>query len=300
MLSEIHFLLTYTCNLECDHCFVYSGPNAKGTFTLSQIREVLSELTRIGTIEWVYFEGGEPFQFYPLMFEGIKMARDLGFKTGAVTNAFWASSVEDAELWMKPLKDLGVSGLTVSDDAFHFENEGSNPAKMAIEAGRRLGLDISVICIEKLGIEGDKSKEVCEAAPAAPGGLFFRGRAADKLKEGQPTREWTMFSECPFENLRDPRRVHIDPFGFVHVCQGISIGNFRVNPLSQIVRDYNCDSHPILGPLAKGGPVLLAEKYHTEHDEEYIDACDFCYHVRLALLEKFPEYLAPRQVYGLK
>lgn len=82
MLTGIHVLLTYMCNLRCDHCFVYSGPDAKGTFTLNQIRRVLDEAIKIGTIKSIYFEGGEPFLFYPLMLEGIKIARGMGFKTG--------------------------------------------------------------------------------------------------------------------------------------------------------------------------------------------------------------------------
>ena len=46
MLNGIHFLLTYMCNSECDHCFLYSDPRAKGTFTLKQIIP-LSETTAI-------------------------------------------------------------------------------------------------------------------------------------------------------------------------------------------------------------------------------------------------------------
>ncbi len=41
MLTGIHFLLTYQCNFECDHCFLYCAPHAKGTFTLDQLRKVL-------------------------------------------------------------------------------------------------------------------------------------------------------------------------------------------------------------------------------------------------------------------
>jgi MoaA/NifB/PqqE/SkfB family radical SAM enzyme len=64
MLQGVHFLLTYMCNFECDHCLVYSGPKAPGTFTLSQIKDVIDEMTKIDTAEWVYFEGGEPFLYY--------------------------------------------------------------------------------------------------------------------------------------------------------------------------------------------------------------------------------------------
>lgn len=38
MLTGIHILMTYKCNLECDHCFLYSGPSAQGAMTLPQIR----------------------------------------------------------------------------------------------------------------------------------------------------------------------------------------------------------------------------------------------------------------------
>ena len=106
MLTGLHFLLTYRCNSTCDHCFIYSSPNAPGTFTSNQIRRLLDEATKIGTIEWIYFEGGEPFLFYPIMLEGIKIARNLGFKVGVVTNAYFATDDKDIEIWLKPLCEL--------------------------------------------------------------------------------------------------------------------------------------------------------------------------------------------------
>lgn len=57
MLTGIHALLTYMCNLRCDHCFVYSEPDAKGTFGLNQIRRVLDEAFKIATVKSIYFEG---------------------------------------------------------------------------------------------------------------------------------------------------------------------------------------------------------------------------------------------------
>ena len=69
MLNGIHFILTYACNYTCDHCFLYCGPNSQGTFTLTQIKQILDEAVKIGSIEWIYFEGGEPFLYYPIMIE---------------------------------------------------------------------------------------------------------------------------------------------------------------------------------------------------------------------------------------
>jgi MoaA/NifB/PqqE/SkfB family radical SAM enzyme len=299
MLTGIHFLLSYKCDLECDHCFVYSSPQAKGTFTLDQIKKVFKELTKIETIEWIYFEGGEPFLFYPLMYEGIKIARGMGFRTGIVTNAYWATSEGDAELWLKPLRDLGVSDISISDDTFHYEDKEITPAKHALNAARKLGMPCESICIAKPTFEEGIDKEQAKGKPVIGGGVMFRGRAVEKLIEGLPQRPWKEFTECPYEDLKNPERVHLDAYGNIHLCQGLSMGNMWDTPLSKVVKHYNADSHPICGPLVNGGPARLVKEYDVQHEDEYIDACHMCYLVRLALLDRFPQYLAPRSVYGL-
>ena len=300
MLKGIHFLLTYACNFTCEHCFLYCGPDSEGTFTLKQVKDVLQEAKRVGTIQWVYFEGGEPFLYYPLMVEGIRTARDMGFQTGVVTNTYWATSAEDAELWLKPLVELGLADLTVSDDAFHHGEKEPSPAQVALAAAKRLGMPSDSICIDKPTVETGIDKEQQRGVPVIGGGAMFRGRAAEKLVEGLPTRPWREFTECPYEDLKDPGRVHLDPYGHVHLCQGLSMGNMWDTPLSTLAANYDAGSHPICGPLLKGGPALLAQEYHFEHEDGYVDACHLCYLTRLALMDRFPEYLAPRQVYGLQ
>jgi len=300
MLKGIHFLLTYNCNFECDHCFLYCTPHSKGTFTLNQLRKVFKEITRIGAIESVYFEGGEPFLYYPLMVEGLRIARDTGLKAGIVTNAYWATSVEDAGLWLKPLSKLEVFNLSLSDDLFHHDEEKDNPAKMALGAAKKLGMSVSTICIEKPTVKTDVYTEHGKGTSVIGGGAMFKGRAVEKLTEGLPRRQWQEFTTCPHEELESPKRVHIDSYGHVHLCQGLSMGNMWQTPLSELVNNYDALSHPICGPLVKGGPVLLANEYDVKHEDEYVDECHFCYLVRLALIDRFPQYLAPRQVYGLE
>ena len=73
---------------------ISSSPRAEGTFTFKQVCEVLDEAKKIGTIEWIYFEGGEPFLYYPLLMDGIKKAHEYGFKIGIVTNSYFAETVE--------------------------------------------------------------------------------------------------------------------------------------------------------------------------------------------------------------
>ncbi len=284
MLTDIHFLLTYNCNYECDHCFLYCGPHASGTFTLARLKETFAQIEKIGSIESAYFEGGEPFLYYPPMLEGLRIAKDMGLKTGIVTNSYWAQTEDDAKLWLEPLVSLGISDLSVSDDSFHSEDPEQSPGKKAVAAARELGLPVTSISIDK---------------PAQASGAKLKGRAVEKLAEGLPGQSRDTFKECKDEDLRDPGRVHLDPLGFVHLCQGLVMGNAWDTPLSNLVLQYDPDAHPIVGPLLKGGPALLAETYDVECEAEYASACHMCYLTRLALLDKFPGYLAPGQVYGI-
>ena len=78
------------------------------------------------------------------------------------------------------------------------------------------------------------------------------------------------------------------------------MGNCWKTPLSELIRGYDARKHPICGPLVSGGPFRLIEEHGIDLKDDYVDECHLCYVARLALLDKFPEYLAPRQVYGLE
>ncbi len=300
MLTGIHFLLTYKCLFECDHCFLHCGPHASGTFTLEQIRNVLDEAAKIGTIDIIYYEGGEPFLFYPLMIEGLRLAREAGMRTGVVTNAYWATAEEDAALWLGPFRELDVRDLSLSDDAFHHGDEAGSYAKKALTSAAKLGLRARSICIEEPKVRVSGGTRAARGEPVVGGDVVFRGRAADKLSCGLPRRPWTDFTECKREELGSPSRVHVDCFGNVQVCQGLSIGNMWRTPLSELIKNYDAASHPICGPLLRGGPVALAGEYGVDHDENYVDECHFCYSVRKSLVDRFPEHLGPKQVYGIE
>ena len=90
----------------------------------------------------------------------------------------------------------------------------------------------------------------------------------------------------------------MDPFGNLHICQGISIGNLFRTPLKEICETYHPDSHPIAGPLLEGGPAELVRRYGLSHGAAYADACHLCYEARRALRDRFPEILGPDQMYG--
>jgi MoaA/NifB/PqqE/SkfB family radical SAM enzyme len=299
MLTGVHLILTYKCTFECDHCFVYSSPRAQGVMDLVTVRSILKQSRDVGTVEWIYFEGGEPFLFYPTFLEGVRLAREMGFKVGVVSNSYWATSVEDALVALRPLVELGVEDLSVSDDAFHHEGEDESPAQHAVAAASQLGVEASSICIEKPYAEAAPGEGQAQGAPVIGGGAMFKGRAVETLTEGLPRRPWRALDSCPHEDLEFPGRVHVDPYGHVHICQGVSMGNLFETSLAELVANHNAAAHPICGPLVAGGPARLVQEYGVEHEPEMIDECHLCFDARRKLIDRFPGQLAPPQVYGI-
>ena len=94
-------------------------------------------------------------------------------------------------------------------------------------------------------------------------------------------------------------RVHLDPLGNVFVCQGISIGNAWKTTLAEIMSSYRPAEHPVVGPLLAGGPVELGRAFGVELDDGYVDHCHMCFALRKELLERCPDALCPKSVYGL-
>lgn len=296
LLTGLHFLLTYQCTLECDHCFVWGSPRQSGVMTLPQVRAILRQAKDLGTVTSIYFEGGEPFLYYATLLGAAREAVQMGFAVGVVSNGFWATSEEDAVVALEPFADL-LSDLTVSSDLFHWGEAESQQVRNIHAAAKAIGMPQRVISITQ---PEETSATPTGQIPEGFSGVMFRGRAADRLAPQAPALPWDSFNSCPYEDLREPGRVHVDPFGWLHLCQGIVLGNLFETSLNEIVARFNPDAHPIAGPLLAGGPAALVRQYNLPHAPAYADACHLCYSARLALRPSFPTVLAPEQMYGVK
>ena len=295
-LTGLHMLLTYQCTFECDHCFAWGSPWQEGTMTLQDIRNILQQAKDLGTVQWIYFEGGEPFLYYATMLRGVREAAEAGFQVGIVSNAYWATSIEDAIEWLQPLVGL-IQDLSVSSDLFHYSELMSLQANNAQTAANQLGIPVGVISIAKP--EGALVDAATGQLPEGETGVMYRGRAVDKLLQYASHQSWEQFTECPYEDLKDPGRMHLDPLGNLHICQGISLGNLFQRPLVEIWNDFAPLDHPITGPLLRGGPAELARHYDVPHESTYADACHLCFTTRATLRPRFPEVLVPDQMYGV-
>ena len=293
-LTGLHILLTYQCTYECDHCFVWGSPRQTGTLTLEQIENILHQAKGAGVTS-VYFEGGEPFLYYAILIKAVHKAADMGFSVGIVSNAYWANSVADAEEWLRPFVGR-VSDLTVSSDLFHCSEYLGERPQNAVVAAKWLGIPTGMISVAQPDARAKESHgQIAEEESA----IMYRGRAAAKLAEKATSHPWGGFDSCPHEDLREPGRLHVDPLGNLHICQGISIGNLFEKPLKQICEEYDADAHPICGLLLAGGPAALVSEYNVPHASHYADACHLCYEARTTLRARFPQILSPDQMYGV-
>ena len=295
-LSGLHLLLSYQCTLACDHCFVWGSPWQTGTMTGEQIDHILDEGQRLGTIRSIYFEGGEAFLFYPILLEGVRQAKGRGFDVGVVSNAFWATSYEDALTWLRPFVGL-LFDFTVSFDGYHWQDQYGPFVANALRAAGELGIPTGTITVA--GSQTANASAAVGQLPDGESAVMYRGRAVEALAPRADRYPWTEMDICPYEDLIDPGRVHVDPFGYVHICQGIALGNLYKQSLAEIVAAYDAQSHPISGPLLTGGPAGLVRRFDLPLAGDYADACHLCDTARRSLRPLFPEILAPDQMYGV-
>jgi organic radical activating enzyme len=294
-ITGLHFLLTYQCIYECDHCFVWGSPRQTGVMSTEQVQSYLRQARETKTVDWIYFEGGEPFLYYPVLMRGVQLATSMGFHVGIVTNAFWAIDKNDAVTWLKPFADM-VEDLSISCDQYHDCDEENVLAQNALSAAEQLNIPVGLIKIAQPDQKPVENRE--GQLPEGESQVMFRGRAVSKLADRFARKPWSEFDSCVNEDLREPGRVHVDPFGNIHICQGICIGNLTEQPLQSICDGYKPDTHPIVGPLLAGGPANLVKYYGLPHQDSYVDACHLCYEARELLRERYPAVLAPPNMYG--
>ena len=298
MITKLHILLTYNCSLRCKHCYVFSDQRAPGKISLSQISYFLNEGRKLPGVKWIYFGGGEPFTQYPLLLKAIQRARKLDYDVGVVTNGYFARTVDAGVRFLRPLAQMGVKDIRISNDILHYKNPETSPAKRALTAAKKLGLPTTLVRIahpwdqELSGNGTDSADNVLDKR------LMFAGRAGETLSEGLPVSEWQTFTRCPRPDLTDPEEVFIDAYGYVQICPGIAIGNACEAPLHDIIENFDPQSHAILKLLKAKGPSSLVNDSADLPAEKFVGPCHCCYSIRRHLIDHYPDCFAPRQVYG--
>ena len=281
-LTGIHFLMTYSCTAECDHCFVWCSPRLGGPITVGQIDAFLDELAGVPQVKSLCGEGGEPFLFLRELTHLLQRGTARGCEVSALTNAFWAVSDDAARRILAPLRKAGLVSLGISTDCWHARSVPPERVERALR-----------MC-EELGIKS--SKMVTEL-----NGVMFRGRAAARLTACAPEMSpWRELAQCGKESLAEPGRVHLDRYGGLHLCQGLLMGD-AARGIASVIRGYDPAAHPIVRLLIEGGPTRLAQaavERGFQPAAAYAGGCHLCYQARKFLRRRWPELLGPDEMYG--
>ncbi len=298
MVTNLHILLTYNCSLRCKHCYVYSDQRAPGKMSLSQISRYLNDGRNLPKLKWIYFGGGEPFTQYPLLLKAVQRARKLGYEVGIETNGYFARTEETGVRFLRPLAAMGIKDIRISNDRWHYKNPENSPASRALTAAQILGIPTTLVRIpfpEKSAIENQGTQYNTNIIEPR---LMFAGRAVDTMQSKQKAHPPNSFTKCPRQDLDAPQRVYVDAYGFVQICPGIAIGNACEKPLNQIIENYEIEQHDIFFQLYTKGPAELIESTNLNPEQKFVDACHCCYIARQNLIDRYPDLLGPRHVYG--
>jgi len=311
-LQWVNLLFTYRCTAECSHCFTSSSTCKNDPMKLTEVQEYLEEAKKVGASQlWIF--GGEPFFYFDLLLGTVKLAKQLGFHVLTTSNAFWAITEESALRRLDLLKEAGLDSIAFSADPFHWEYVPLEYVRNAAKAAEKLGI---LDGIWNAAIEEEPAqrlnREIIARMPTYKidaGTVTFIGTAAEELAGRVQKQPWINYDECnigkePWIDYNECKiargfqylgSVDIDPYGYVQKCSGISIGNAKERKLSEIIKTYDIEDHPIMKVLYEEGPVGLAKMAmnYGFRPTEYADGCHLCYKARKELLKHYPQYLAP-------
>jgi hypothetical protein len=246
---------------------------------LEKIREVLRRAGDLGTVESIYFEGGEPFLYYSSLVEAVRETAAMGFRAGIVSNGFWATSDADAVALLRPFAGL-LHDLSIGSDLYHWSEPLSGQAEHARRAAETLDILFGYMSVPQS--EATNAVPAMGKLPTGESRVMYPGAGREGIGPARRRASVGQFHPLHKRELgrtrpRTRRPVRTRP----HLLGNLA-GDLFETRLAAICRDFDPTGHPIV-----------------EHDVAYADACHLCNSVRRALRGRFPGTLGPDQMYGV-
>lgn len=295
---RVGLLITKRCNISCSHCWFNSGPELYETMKLYEAKYFIDEASKIQSVEWISFTGGEPFLYYKMLRDLIKYANKKSLFTECVTNCFWANSDKETEEKLKVLVDAGLEVINISTDDFHQRYIPFINVYNCYSVAKKLGLKIVILCTifknctlnikeiskrlndDDIHIIGRKKEKSQISALALENEFLPIGRGIDL-----PKTEW-VFNKGRIEGpckivLRD---IGIDPSGNVLPCCSAAglirkfiLGNVKEKSLIKIMEEAR--ETPLFRILSKLGPIGVYNLMMHNRKKDFINRCHVCYEV---------------------
>lgn len=292
-LRNIGLVVTYKCQVACSHCIIEAGPNRKEEVQLDDAFKWIEQIAdyRNGYIKVLSLTGGEPFYDLNKLAALSSFGEEKGLFVSAVTNAFWASTLEKA---VNTLEDVpSIKMMAISADAYHQKVIPFERVKNAINAAEKLDIPFQIgVCTENQEDEDykkivQKLEEITEPDRIKTAITFPVGRA---LKINNP--KYVTSSNPPISACSAGSSPIIFPNGNIIGCIGpviniksdhsLLLGNLKSMSLKQILDDS--EINPIYHAIRIWGPrklVSLANDVGLARylPKEYVkdSVCHACY-----------------------
>jgi hypothetical protein len=275
------------CNLNCEHCAVNAGVEAFDKVELNHAKEWIKIASTYGATD-VYICGGEPFLVFDEICELAKHAKSLSLNFTTFSNAFWASTIKNAQKHLFSLQRNGLTSLHLSLDCFHLRQgiplqNFINAASVANDLGLNLTLNIIQTQLKEISYNYIrrlfKDYKVCFQY----GTLRPWGRAINLDKK--------IFMKEKKENLKSGCRNYaspiISPKGDIFACCGAyhlanSINPLRLGNIYDISFPDTIDKFSnlkLLHLIATFGPYFIY-KLILNRDKIFLNnrihICEFC------------------------
>jgi len=314
-MSVLKVHLTYQCTAACSHCRFGCSPRPTPVIDYDTVMETVRILRATNGLDLVVLMGGEPGLYPDLTHQLTADIFAMGVGVRIETNASWAADDAAASAFLSPLY-VHHASVMFSLDAFHEPfvppTNVARAVRISDKLGGRYNLEMAYLggpggttdldrrndaLLQELERDVGRSP-VC---PLYQGPVLFVGRApslASVVSAGRgvpnepcPAVFWWMNGEQDTLDL-----LILDPSGYLSKGCGISIGNVRHQSVEQILSCFDAQQHPILSILLRDGPLGLAREaaelgYVLRSD--YADRCHLCQEARLALRNRYREWLAP-------
>lgn len=295
-LKNLGLLITYKCQVACPHCVIEAGPHRKEEMMLSDAFNWIKQISsyRSGYIKVLALTGGEPFYNINHLNAISSFAEKCDLFVSVVTNAFWASTQQEAIGIFKELPSIKM--LSISTDVYHLASIPLKRIKNAIMAARECDIPYTIaICTEDENSRDYKEilnelNGINEEDTILTAITFRAGRALQKISSSK----YRKIEEPPISACSAGCSPIVLPDGRVIACVGpvislesphpLVLGNLRENSLHEILD--KAEKNPILHAIRIWGPRKLISIIKEAGLNKYLPkryikdcVCDACYNL---------------------